>query len=214
MTRSVVAKAARLAKGMALFGGLVVTFALVLGVGTVALAAVPGDPFRLGSTNRIDGAFTKIVGSYPGDAILKVDNESSASGSRALDLRVEAGRAPIDVNAEAGKAANLNADEVDGEGAGEIGVNGLEKPRVLGVTNSESLKSESVGCPPGKVVIGGGAEISGGQAGAIPDQQTRVALTGVRISQGAVIGIASEVRAFGGDWGLNVTAVCATEGTP
>ncbi len=39
---------------------------------------------------------------------------------------MEAGRAPINVNADAGRAANLNADKVDGKGADQIGINGLE----------------------------------------------------------------------------------------
>src|SRR5215212_7602737 len=61
MFRSIAARALWLTKGAALFGGAVVTLALVLGVGTMALAAVPGDPFRLGQTNGIDN-FSTLVG--------------------------------------------------------------------------------------------------------------------------------------------------------
>ncbi len=95
---------ARAAKGVALLGGFAVGLALVVGAGTTALAAVPGDPFGLGETNTIDNALTKLAGSNAG-TMLVVDNNSSASGARALDLRVEAGKQPLNVNAEAGKAA-------------------------------------------------------------------------------------------------------------
>lgn len=103
-----------MAKGVALFGSFAVGLALILGVATTALAAVPGDPLELGETNTINNSFTKLVGSNDGDAMLKVDNNSSAGGSRALDLRVEAGREPINVNSDAGKATNLDSDELDG----------------------------------------------------------------------------------------------------
>ncbi len=115
MLKKAAHKALWLAKGAALFGGLAVTLALVFGVATAALAAVPGDPFRLGQSNTISNALTTLVGSNDGAAMLKVDNDSSAGGSRALDLRVEPGKQPINVNADAGKATNLDADELDGK---------------------------------------------------------------------------------------------------
>ena len=46
---------------MALVIGAVVISAVVLGVATVALAAAPGDPFRLGQVNAINKV-TKLVG--------------------------------------------------------------------------------------------------------------------------------------------------------
>ena len=119
-SRALMRRMVWMAKGVALFGGFAVGVALILGVATTALAAVPGDPLKLGETNTINDAFTKLVGSNDGDAMLKVDNNSTAGGSRALDLRVEAGKQPINVNADAGKATNLDADELDGKDSNEF----------------------------------------------------------------------------------------------
>ncbi len=85
------------------------TLALILGVATTALAAVPGDPFKLGRINRIDQLST-LVGSADG-ALLRINNEGSGP---ALDLRVQEGEVPINVNS-ATKVNDLNADKVDGK---------------------------------------------------------------------------------------------------
>ena len=111
--RVVVDRVHRLAKGTATFVGLAVLLALVLGLGTAALAAVPGDPLKLGQFNSVN-AITRLAGNAPGGAMLVVDNNSAGNASRALDLRSEPGRAPLTVNPDAGKAPNLDADRVDG----------------------------------------------------------------------------------------------------
>lgn len=98
--------------------GLALVPALILGIATMALAAVPGDPFKLGQVNRIN-ALTTLIGNTSG-AMLAVDNDSTAAGARALDLRVDDGNAPMRVNATAGKATNLNADLLDGMEAGAL----------------------------------------------------------------------------------------------
>ena len=63
--------------------GFAVILAIVLGLATVALAAAPGDPFKLGKTNTIN-RLTTLVGSRDG-AMLKVDNNAEAP---ALNLEV------------------------------------------------------------------------------------------------------------------------------
>ena len=88
--------------------GLVLLATLALGLGTTALAAVPGDPLRLGETNRID-ALTTLVGTRAG-ALLQLNNK----GGPALNLVVPANAPPLAVSAGAGKAPNLNADKLDG----------------------------------------------------------------------------------------------------
>lgn len=90
--------------------GLAVVLAVVLGVATTALAAVPGDPFKLGRLNVVD-RLTTLTGNVSGP-LLKVDNNGNGS---ALSLEAETGRPPLTVNAGAGKAVNLDADKLDGK---------------------------------------------------------------------------------------------------
>ena len=109
----------RLARGTATMLGLVVMFAAVLGLGTAALAAVPGDPLKLGQRNAMD-TLTTLAGSANG-ALLSVENGSpGAKGApaSALALKVAPANPPLRVNAEAGTATNLSADELDGKDAG------------------------------------------------------------------------------------------------
>jgi hypothetical protein len=113
MMKKAAEKALWLAKGAALFWGSALTLALMFGVAATAVAAVPGDPFRLGKANSINNAITTLVGTKSGGPMLAVDNNSAVAGSRALDLRVAPGRAPMVVSAGAGKAKNLNADKLD-----------------------------------------------------------------------------------------------------
>ena len=80
--------------------GLALVMALVVGVGTTALAAVPGDPLKLGRLNTVN-ALTQLVGGT-NDALLRVQNLSSDQDAAALELRVEAGKAPMRVSGEAG----------------------------------------------------------------------------------------------------------------
>jgi hypothetical protein len=53
-------KAIRVGRATMLAIGLGVSLAVVLGFATVALAAVPGDPFRLGKINQISNATTTL----------------------------------------------------------------------------------------------------------------------------------------------------------
>ena len=95
--------------------GLTVTLALVLGSASVALAAVPGDPFKLGRVNTINKIST-LVGSAS-TALLKIDNNGTGP---ALDLEVGSG-APLKVNSDK-KVTNLNADQVDDKDSTDLPV--------------------------------------------------------------------------------------------
>jgi len=108
--------------------------ALTLGlvaVPTVAFAAtdaLPGDPFKLGQDNRIVQASTILTGNdQKADGVLQVrleegigaplrviNNSTGGIGGRGIDIKVGANKPPIAVNTEAGKATNLNVDELDG----------------------------------------------------------------------------------------------------
>jgi hypothetical protein len=111
---SVALRAIRMAT---LLVGLAVTLALVLGIATAALAAVPGDPFKLGRINTIN-ALTGLVGSVNSE-MLKIDNNSTGTAATALNLQVEPGKAPMKVNSDA-KVTNLNADRLDGKDPAEF----------------------------------------------------------------------------------------------
>jgi len=86
----------------------------MLGVTTVALAAVPGDPFRLGRINTINTLST-LVGSAS-TPMLRIDNNGSGT---ALDLQVQPGKSPMRVNSGI-QVANLNADKLDGKTADDF----------------------------------------------------------------------------------------------
>lgn len=77
--------------------GLAVVLAVMFGVATTALAAVPGDPLRLGKINVVN-KITTLIKRGPGPA---------------LSLKVGSGP-PLAVNST-GKVANLNADQLDGQ---------------------------------------------------------------------------------------------------
>lgn len=97
--------------------GLAVTLALISGIATAALAAAPGDPFKLGKTNSIN-RLSSLVGRTAG-FMLKVDNNGTGP---ALDLQVGPSTtlpsnktvAPMKVDSQA-QVVNLNSDELDGK---------------------------------------------------------------------------------------------------
>jgi hypothetical protein len=92
--------------------GLALVLALVLGVAGMAFGA-NGQNFILGKLNNAATSVTGLVGTVDGGAALRVTNPNSGTNDTALDLRVQAGEAPMRVNSAA-KVANLNADKLDG----------------------------------------------------------------------------------------------------
>jgi hypothetical protein len=155
--------------------GIGVSVALVLGAATVALAAVPGDPFKLGKVNIISGATTTLRGSFEGIPVgtrpvlevvqeqgsggpaLRVENASTGLGGQALQLKVQPNRSPISVNADAGKS-NLNVDRLDGKTEEDF----VSASRIYGVsqlkdnTSGDKIVFFSMGCDQGDVAISGG----------------------------------------------------------
>ena len=158
MLRSIAARALWLTKGAALFGGAVVTLALVLGVVTMAVAAVPGDPFKLGRTNTIDNLST-LAGSTTG-TLLRINNKGSGP---ALDLRVGARRVAHERQLHH-ESQRLNADQLDDQGANDF----FSEDKTY--TTSEFEVGAGGGadveafaeCDPGDRILGGGGGIPGG----------------------------------------------------
>lgn len=111
-----------------LIAALAVGFTAVPAVALAATDAVPGDPLKLGQSQRIVDASTILQGTgQKADgvlqvrrqgsgigAVLKVVNDTGGFAQRGIDITVPAGQPPIAINADAGKASNLNADKLDG----------------------------------------------------------------------------------------------------
>lgn len=113
MARKVLHKVAWAARATTTVVGLAVMLALVLGVASTAMGA-NGGGFILGKATNTATKVTGLIGKVATGSALAVKNPS---GGSALGLTVNAGQAPLTVNPEAGKATNLDADEVDGKDA-------------------------------------------------------------------------------------------------
>jgi hypothetical protein len=112
MLKSATSKVMWVGRATVFVVGLAMILALTVGLATTALAGTGvGARFQLGQTNTVN-AITKLVGSVAGPS-LRIDNNSTNAAATALDLQVEAGKAPMTVNSQT-KVANLNADALDG----------------------------------------------------------------------------------------------------
>ncbi len=135
---------------------LTVVLALTVGLATSALAAVPGDPFKLGKTKTVD-RISPLEGSTA-SSMLRIDNNGTGS---ALQLLVEPGKAPLTVNAEAGTAKNLSADELDGkDGSAFFSGKTYTARRDEAGPGGGQDKFTTVSCDPGDKVLGGGGGVS------------------------------------------------------
>jgi len=207
MTKKVLSGTLWMARGTATMLGFAVMLAVVLGVGTAALAAAPGDPFKLGKSNSVD-KITTLVGSV-NKAMLKIDNNSTGASATALNLQVEPGQAPMKVDSGT-KVADLNSDELDGKSASGIGVNGLEQVSSSSANNSDSSKTAVASCPSEKVVVGTGYDISGGKSGFSPNDETDVVIDEIVPVSTAVFVDAVEEEPTSANWSVRATAICAT----
>jgi hypothetical protein len=117
VTQTKVSRTLWVARGTSMALGLAVMLAVVLGVGTTALAAAPGDPFKLGKTNAVN-AISRLAGSVAGPS-LQITNDSANTSATALELRVKPGKPPMKVNSAA-KVQGLNVDRVDAKSASDF----------------------------------------------------------------------------------------------
>jgi hypothetical protein len=113
MLRSVVSKVAWVGRTASMVFGLALVLALVFGMASMALGA-NGQAMILGRGNAAT-AITKLAGAagVDGPMLLLINNNADADDT-ALELRVQAGEAPMRVNSDT-KVADLNADQLDGK---------------------------------------------------------------------------------------------------
>jgi hypothetical protein len=112
MLRATVSKVMWVGRATVFLVGLAVIMAVVLGLATAALAGTGvGAAFDLGKINTVN-RLSQLVGSTD-NAMLRLDNNNTGTGATALNLQVEPGHAPMQVNSTT-KVARLNADAVDG----------------------------------------------------------------------------------------------------
>jgi hypothetical protein len=142
--------------------------------------------------------------------MLQVINSDAGTNDTALSLRVQAGEPPLTVGATAGKVTNLNADQLDGKGASEIGVNGLQRVEASSAENSVSPKQVTASCPSGKTLVGTGFDIFGGKSGSSPNAQTDVVMDFVIPGSASVTVAAYEESLTSAQWRVTATAICAT----
>ena len=172
MIRSTLSKVMWLGRTTIAVVGLAIALALVLGVATMALAEMPGDPFKLGQINTIN-SLTQLVGNRNGPMLL-VDNNSTAEDASALFLQVDRGNAPLKVNANSGTATNLSADKLDGKdqrafadaselGADQVVIHGPGPLPVQGTYTSDG--GTLVIMASGSGYRGGGSDVSSGKIG-------------------------------------------------
>ena len=172
MLRNAASKVMWVGRATVFLVGLAVILALTVGVVSTALAGTGvGSAFNLGKTNTVN-AISKLVGSVAGPSLL-IDNNSTNSAATALDLQVEAGKAPMKVNRTT-KVANLNADKLDGLDASQLGgLSGVTQVEQQGVLDSVDSKTTSATCPDGTVAIGGGGRTQGFTTAAAIDESRR-----------------------------------------
>jgi hypothetical protein len=104
--------------------------------------AKDGDPWLLGRSN-VATAITKLAGAAGVNGpMLQLINNNAGVNDTALDLRVQAGEAPMRVN-RATKVTNLNADKLDGSDAPLWAVVNINADHTITVTRSKGVVSSS-----------------------------------------------------------------------
>jgi hypothetical protein len=110
-----------------------VILALVFGTLSVAVAHTGSAGLFHLNHNNVTSALTKLTGNVDGSAMQVVNNNADANDS-ALSLSVQSGEAPMRVNAAAGTATGLSADELDGLDSSELEPRGYAQVNASGVT--------------------------------------------------------------------------------
>ncbi len=153
MVRSALGKVAWVGRTASMVLGLALVMALVLGVATTALSATGGN-FILGKANGADRV-SKLTASIAGPALTLV-NQSTESAATALNLNVAEEKPPLKVNAAAGTATNLSADELDGKDSTAFLPSQIYTVSVFKEVKPGFGDGAVAYCDPGDVAVSGG----------------------------------------------------------
>lgn len=157
MARTAFSKALRIGRATALAVGVAVMLAMVVGVTSRAFGA-NGDPWTLGQGN-VATAITVLGGALGVDGpMVRLINNNADPDDTALELRVQAGEAPMTVNSNT-RVANLNADRLDGKDSGGFVAADIYKREsavAAGTQIGDGTFVADQACDPGDVLLSGG----------------------------------------------------------
>jgi hypothetical protein len=114
MFRSTLSKVMWVGRATVFMVGLAVIGALVVGVASAAFGA-NGTAWLLGRNNSATSTTQLGGASGANGAMVDITNNNAGTDDTALSLNVQSGEPPLTVKSGAGKATNLNADELDGK---------------------------------------------------------------------------------------------------
>jgi hypothetical protein len=163
MVKTVFSGAWRMGRTTALFLGVAVMLALVVGVASSAFGA-DGDNWKLGSGNAAT-QITKLGGALGVNGpLVRLTNNNAGTDDTALELLVQPGESPMRVNS-ATRVDSLNADQVDGKSASEFVANNIYKREsavVAGTDKGDGTFVLAQACDAGDVLLSGGpANVNG-----------------------------------------------------
>jgi hypothetical protein len=157
MVKSIFSGTWRIGRATALALGVAVMLAMVVGVASAAFGA-NGDPWKLGQSN-IATAITALGGAVGVNGpMVRLTNNNAGTNDTALDLRVQAGEAPMSVNSSS-RVTNLNADRLDGVDGSELLKN---EPYIKvnesgpGTVLADGSRIQTASCDAGDLALSGG----------------------------------------------------------
>ncbi len=152
MIKNAMGKVAWIARATTTVVALAIMLALVFGMASTAFGANGGN-FILGSLNNAATAITRLTGNVNGPA-MQVANNNAGTNDTALDLRVQAGEAPMTVNSNE-KVANLNADRLDDRDSSAFLPSEIYEKPASGTIAAGSSVGTTAYCDPGDVAVSG-----------------------------------------------------------
>ena len=157
MVRAIFSTSWRIGRAAALVPGVAVILALVAGAASTAFAG-NGDTWKLGKGNFAT-KITALAGSLGVDGpMVRLVNNNAGTDDTALELRVQAGEAPMRVNSST-RVDGLNADQLDGQDSSQFVKNSIYKLESAvdgGTALGDGTFVKNQACNSGDVLLSGG----------------------------------------------------------